>query len=59
MNIVAGFGCNALVCLATWCVVVTDDGAGKVAAIFYTVGVFAMGKSHRHPNGVVTFFFVL
>lgn len=42
-NLILGIGCNAMVCLATWCVVVTDDGAGKVLAIFYTVGVFAMG----------------
>lgn len=42
-SVVLGVGCNVLVCLATWCVVCSDDGAGKILAMFYSVGVFAMG----------------
>lgn len=41
--LILGVGCNALVCLATWCVVCSDDGAGKILAMFYSIGVFAMG----------------
>lgn len=47
----SGIGCNALVCLATWCVVCSDDGAGKILAMFYSIGVFAMaGFEHIVAN---------
>lgn len=36
-------GCNMLVCLASWCTVIIGDGAGKIMAMWFTVGVFAMG----------------
>lgn len=42
-NLVLAIGCNMLVCLATWCTLIIEDGAGKILAMWFTVGVFAMG----------------
>lgn len=42
-NLSLAIGCNMLVCLATWCTLIIEDGAGKILAMWFTVGVFAMG----------------
>lgn len=42
-NFVLAIGCNMLVCLATWTTVGSKGGAGKILAIWFTIGIF--GKS--------------
>lgn len=41
--LVLGIGCNMLVCLATWCTLIIKDGAGKILAMWFSVGTFALG----------------
>lgn len=39
----SGVGCNVMVCMATWCCIVIQDGAGKVLAIWFTIAAFVFG----------------
>lgn len=36
-------GCNAFVCLAVWFVIATDDGAGKIMALWFPILAFCVG----------------
>ncbi|OEH78717.1 formate nitrite [Cyclospora cayetanensis] len=36
-------GCNAFVCLAVWFVIATDDGAGKILALWFPILAFCVG----------------
>lgn len=38
-----GIGCNILVCFASWCAVIIQDGAGKILAIWFAVSGFCLG----------------